>query len=204
MGYASYLRMATKRDVKTLSELISGQIAEEQGLSVQSQTDGYILGLFQYFCVHLEEVVVNLDWMRLEHYNNRLFGYKMFRSLFFLDKEDESLNIQYFLRFLPKLKHFVVLYMPFKTYDPSLSMTDSFMNRLVETVQFVNGHKTLSKSFESLIVVEPKLVDGMDRESFLKRYQSVFAQFGWKIENTEYTSMERGGKGSALKFEKSL
>ena len=118
-----------------------------------------------------------------------------------MDEDDESLNIQYFLKFLPNLKQFVVFYKPFKKYEPSLSMTDSFMDRLVETVQFVNGHKTLSKSFESLIVVEPKLVDGMDRESFVMRYQSVFAEFGWNVENTEYTHMMRHGKGNALKFE---
>ena len=203
-GYPSYVRMATKRDVKTLSELISGQIANEQGLSMQSQTDGYILGLFQYFCVHLEEVVINLDWMRFDHWKNKQFGYKIFRSLFFLDEDDETLKIQYFLKFLPKLKQFVVFYRPFGDYKPSLSMTDSFMNRLVEMIQFVNGHKILSKSFESLIVVEPKLVDGIDRESFVMRYQSVFAQFGWKVESTEYTDMMRGGKGSALQFGKSL
>merc|ERR1712113_507146 len=97
---------------------------------------------------------------------NEAFGYKIFRSLFFLDEDDESLNIEFYLQFLPKLKNFVVFYEPFDGYEPSLSMTVSFMNRLVDMGQFVNRHRTLSKSFESVIVVEPKLVDGMDGNSF--------------------------------------
>ena len=203
-GVGSRMRMATQRDVGTLRELITEEIAGKQALSLQSQTDGYILRLFHYFCVHLEEVAINLQWMSWEHYKNYAFGFKIFRSLFFLDEDNESLNIGYFLQFLPKLKQFVVINRSKKKNKPSLSMTDSFMNRMLDIVQFVNDHKTLSKSFESLIVVESKLVDGMDRESFMMRYQAEIAQFGWKMENTEYEDPLRPGKSRTLKFQKSM
>ena len=201
-GYHFLSRLATERDVNRLRELITEQIAEKHALSLSSATDGYILSLFHYYCVHLEKVVINMDWMHLDHYENRMFGYKMFHSLFFENENDNSLKLLYFLQFLPKLEEFVILHEPYDGFEPSILVNEAFIKSLLKGLDFINNHKTLKKSFVRFVVVKPKTGDVSGINGLVDKDQSVFIQKGWKVVESSYFDAERAQGGSALCFQK--
>ena len=201
--WQSHTRMATERDVNRLRELIIEQIARKHALSLPSETDGYVLSLFDYFCVNVKKVVINMDWMRTDQWKNKWFGYRMFRPLFFENENDNSLKFQYFLEFLPNLQQFVVLYQESKPYLPSILVNKEFVLRLMEVMKFIDGHKSLRKTFVRFIVVTPILENGMDIDGMVEKYDEVIAVNGWKVEKMEYVDTERGGrKGEAICFKK--
>lgn len=205
IGFQYHTRLAVQRDVKRLRELITEQIAEKYILSLPSSTDGYILRFFHHFCINVKEVMINMDWMRTDVWKSKKgewFGYKMFRPLFFENEKDNSLKLQYFLQFLPNLKEFVVIYQESKTYLPSILVDEDIIHSVAELAKYINTHKSLRLSFERIIVVNPIMTNGWNIGTLVGKYDSMFQEIGWTVEEMVYSKSERPGKGPAVCFKR--
>ena len=204
-GYHYLLRLATERDVNRLRELITEQIGEKHALSLPSETDRYILSLFHYFCVNVKEVVINMDWMRTDQWVSKKrmmrFGYKIFRSLFFEKENAESLKIKLFLDFLPHLERFIV-FDHIGRYVPSIFVNEDFLQRAVRVIEYVNGHKSLSKSFQGITVVRPKMEDSLDIGKTAEKYNYLFSGKGWRLKEITYRHSGGGGEVEAISIER--
>ena len=70
------------------------------------------------------------------------------------------------------------------------------MKSLVAAVSFIDSDKSLRKSFERLIVVNPDLKGTPfgDLEDVIKEYNGRFVELGWKLKKIIFTDSKRHEK----------
>ncbi len=196
-GYSQQIRKAKKGDVKHLEAMINEEILCKLENKMASQIDEYILRLFHHFAINIYHCVINLDWMDIEQWKGgglTCFGYKLFRSLFFIESDGNRVNILYFLQFLVNLKSFTIFYKPYRDYKESVLMDESFIAELIKTIKFINNHKKLSKSFEEIVIVYPKLPKQNELNSFISQNDALFVENGFKLMHITYSNIRRSDK----------
>ena len=199
IGYHIHDIEPTKSDLKYLKEMVDAEMENKFVLSLPSKVDPYILRLFHHFAINIDHIIINLDWMDVQVWrarNRTFYGYKQFRSLLFKDlTDDNSLNIDFFLKFLPNLKSFTIHNFVCK-YDPSILVNQPFISSLLKSIAFIQSDKSLNKSFERFVIVHPKL-EAMpyDIQDVIAKYNHLFIDCGWELMQIVYEEkMKPNGK----------
>ena len=187
-GVEANLRVITDRDLKFLRKLIESEI----GGDAASTGYPYIDRLFHHYVSNQQDVVFNLyfhgfDVVTFANYEPD-YGFKKWRSLWFGNiAADHSVDIRLFLKLFRNLKSFTISRCT-NRFIKSVEMKDEFVSSLLDSVSMINADKSLSKSFERLIVVDPDLkgTPFVNLEDVIKEYNGRFVDLGWKMERDTY------------------
>ena len=204
-GYQHFQRKGTKSDLKHLRSMISDEI--DSKYASKSTANPYIVKLFHHFSVSVDHCFINLGWMNVEvvqAHKRPNYGYKIFRSLFFKDNNDDLLNINYLFSFLTNLESCAIFNNVYGRYDPSLLIAESFMLSLLSTIKMVNSHKTLSKSFKEFVLVNPKFRELDNIKNVIKEYGQLFIENGWTLSESTYKQPARHGQCEAVFINKTV
>ena len=188
-GTQAKLREITDRDLNFLRKLIESEI----GGDAASTGYPYIDRLFHHYVDNQQDVVFNLHHQGYEvkefkKYNITEYGFKKWRSLWFGNIDDDhSVDIRLFLKLFRNLKSFAIFHCGAR-FGKSVEMKDEFVSTLLDSVSMIKSDKSLRKSFERLIVVNPDLKDTpfVNLEDVIKEYNVRFEELGWKMERNTY------------------
>ena len=186
-GAHANLREITDRDLHFLRKLIESEI----GGDAASTGYPYIDRLFHHYVDNQQDVVFNLYQHGYHHYsyeNIHYYGFKKWRSLWFGNvADDNSVDIRLFFKLFRNLKSFAIFHCVAR-FGKSVEMKDEFVSMLLDSVSMIKSDKSLSKSFERLIVVNPDLKDTpfVNLEDVIKEYNERFKALGWKMERNTY------------------
>ena len=193
IGDSADLREITDGDLNFLRLLIESEI----GGDAASTGYPYIDRLFHHYVDNQQDVVFNLEEHRYEvetwddiHY----YGFKKWRSLWFKDiADDQSLDISFFLKLFGNLRSFAVFHCSHR-FNKSVRIDDQMMDILLDSVSMIKSNKSLSKSFERLIVVDPDVKDTpfQNLQDVIGEYNGRFDDMGWKMERDTYTHLYGG------------
>ena len=186
-GVQAHLREITDRDLNFLRLLIESEI----GGDAASTGYPYIDRLFHHYVDNQQNVVFNLYFHGFEGYSNKyqtVYGFKKWRSLWFGNiDDDQSVDIRLFLKLFRNLKSFAIFHCTAR-FGKSVEMNDEFVSTLLDSVSMIKSDKSLRKSFERLIVVDPDLkgTPFVNLEDVIKEYNVRFEELGWKMERNTY------------------
>ena len=189
IGDSADLREITDGDLNFLRLLIESEI----GGDAASTGYPYIDRLFHHYVDNQQDVVFNLEEHRYEvetwddiHY----YGFKKWRSLWFKDiADDQSLDISLFLKLFGNLRSFAVFHRSTR-WLKSVRIDDQMMDILLDSVSMIKSDKSLSKSFERLIVVDPDMMGTpfVNLEDVIEEYNDRFEELGWKMAIGSFTA----------------
>ena len=176
-GYDAEIREVTEKDAKFLRKMVDSRISSATG-----SVNPYIVNLFHHFVEKVTMLNIDLVYSKVVKVpnTNNYYGYKVFRSMWFGDDEDDnSIKITEFLKVFKQLKSFTIFrWMGFKH---SLRINMDFMMSLVDTVKFVELDKSLRRHTQKIIIVNPKVEEEDGMKGVSNVYNRYFREYGWEL-----------------------
>eukprot|EP01084_Bolivina_argentea_P170933 296172_1 len=175
----------TRKDFKSLDLLIKAETINKKEDSL-SLVPEYVLNLWHHFLLQIKQIEIDWGWLTetcRTHPTKKIkgYGYRLIAPLF-CTGNFSSLNFTIFVNIFPNLNTIHFKFMRNKRYEKCVSLNETFISNILETIKMINNSKSLSVTFKSINIAEPW--DSINK--FNNENQELFNQQGWRLMKKNY------------------
>ena len=162
-------------DVICLQEMINFEVgAEVKNIMIPK----YVQTLFHHFLMKRTEIIINLYlwdyhfWQYFEDFDENIYGYKKLSKIFKYNQKKSMVDLMLFIKLFPNAEMFTIAKSEITTVYPSINLTNDFVVKLLEIIEYVNKS---SSSLSRIEIVKP----ASSIIQFIQNQKQKFEQNGW-------------------------
>ena len=209
----------TKEDRAYLNLMINQEIQQTLERGLITEIPEYCLKIWHNFLSKVEDVIINLFWMGVVEtkyevtrikFTGEMYGYDIFRKLFFMHDDidklmndydiEGTLNLSKFCQMFSNMKTLTIFNAPGGTYNESLDMDELMVDEFINAFDVINKSKSLSLTFQEFRIVKPI---GNDIGGFIEDNYQRFHEHGLELAKIKYKNVRKVSCDDTLSIRRS-